>query len=351
MSLNSATNVSHHSAQQNETKETFSGMSLSTEKLTHIYHKMLYIRRFQEKTATLYQQGTMGGFCHLYTGQEAVIMGALTAAGENDEYITTYRCHAHALALGVPAGDILAELMGKATGVSKGKGGSMHMFDTEKHFWGGHGIVGGNIPLGTGMAFSMKYRGETDRATLTFFGDGASDNGALSESFNMAALWKLPCLYIVENNKYSMGTAIARHSAGALYKRSEPFGIPSEQVDGMDFFSVYEAISRALAHIKSGKGAYFLEMDTYRYRGHSMSDPAKYRTKEEVDEVKQLRDPLETMKAYLLKERGVSEDSLKQMDKEIKASVAEAEKFAKESPVASLSELYTDVLPANEEIK
>ena len=326
-------------------------MSLNKTQLLSMYEEMLYIRRFQERTGALYQQGVMGGFCHLYNGQEAVVIGAKAAAGEKDEYITTYRCHAHALALGIPAGEILAELMGKATGVSKGKGGSMHMFAPDKHFWGGHGIVGGNVPLGTGMAFAMKYRGQNDRAVMTFFGDGASDSGAMFESFNMAALWKLPVIYIIENNKYSMGTAQERHSAGDLYKRGEPFGIPGAQVDGMDVFAVYEAMSKALKHAKSGKGPYLLEMDTYRYRGHSMSDPAKYRTKDEVREIQDSRDPVERLRKVLIEQHGVKEDVLKALDKQLKEKVAQAEKFAKESPAASLSELMTDVEQTQEAAK
>tara|TARA_R110000868_G_scaffold190862_1_gene434921 strand:- start:220358 stop:221386 length:1029 start_codon:yes stop_codon:yes gene_type:complete len=318
------------------------------EDLLEKYETMITLRRFQEKVGGMYQQGLMGGFCHLYIGQEAVVTGAKAASKEGDDFITTYRCHAHAAICGIPMEEIIAELMGRSTGISKGKGGSMHMFDPEKHFWGGHGIVGGNVPLATGMAFAAKYRGE-DRVTMAFFGDGASDSGAMFESFNMAALWKLPVLYVIENNHYSMGTAKDRHAAGDLYKRGEPFGIPGKKVDGMDFFAVYEAVSEACEHIRSGKGPMLLEMDTYRYKGHSLSDPGKYRTREEVDCVKDERDPIMQLGKTLTKDYKVKDEELKALDKKAKEKVAQAVEIAMKAPAADMSELYTDVCQENDE--
>jgi pyruvate dehydrogenase E1 component alpha subunit len=312
------------------------------------YETMITLRRFQEKVGALYQQGLMGGFCHLYIGQEAVITGAKAATKDGDDFITTYRCHAHAAISGISMEEIFGELMGRANGISKGKGGSMHMFDPEKHFWGGHGIVGGNVPLATGMAFAAKYR-EEDRVTLCFFGDGAADSGAMFESFNMAVLWKLPVLYIIENNHFSMGTSRDRHAAGEFYKRGEPFGIPGKKVDGMDFFSVYEAVSDACEYIRSGKGPVLLEMDTYRYKGHSMSDPAKYRKREDVDDIKNERDPIMQLSKVLTKDYKVKEDILKALDKKAKEEVAKAADIAMNAPVADIAELYTDVMQKNEE--
>jgi len=316
---------------------------LSKAKLIKIYEHMLFLRRFQEKVGSLYQQGLMGGFCHLYDGQEAVITGAYEASQKGDEFMTTYRCHAHAVTCGVPEEDILMELMGRSGGISKGKGGSMHMFDPEKHFWGGHGIVTGNVPLGAGLAFAAKYRGESG-VTLTFFGDGAANGGQMYESFNMAQLWKLPVLYIIENNQYSMGTALERHAVGDLYKRGEPFDIPGKRVDGMDFFAVYEAMAEALAYVRAGNGPMLLEMDTYRYKGHSLSDPGTYRTRDEVNEIKEQRDPLVTMVKTLQEKHGVTDAQLKTMNKKAKERVAKAEEIAKAAPVADESELYTDIL-------
>lgn len=318
----------------------------SKDDLLEKYETMITLRRFQEKVGSLYQQGYMGGFCHLYIGQEAVITGAKAASKEGDDFITTYRCHAHAAISGISMEEILGELMGKATGISKGKGGSMHMFDPQKHFWGGHGIVGGNVPLATGMAFAAKYR-EEDRVTLCFFGDGAADSGAMFESFNMAALWKLPALYIIENNHYSMGTAKDRHAAGEFYKRGEPFGIPGKKVDGMDFFAVYEAVSDACEYIRAGNGPMLLEMDTYRYKGHSMSDPAKYRTRDEVDDIKAKRDPITTLGSVLTSSYKVKDDELKALDKKAKEAVAKAVDIAMDAPKADMSELYTDIMQEN----
>lgn len=312
------------------------------------YETMMTLRRFQEKVGSLYQQGYMGGFCHLYIGQEAVVTGAKAASKEGDDFITTYRCHAHAAISGISMEEILGELMGRSTGISKGKGGSMHMFDPEKHFWGGHGIVGGNVPLATGMAFAAKYR-EEDRVTLCFFGDGAADSGAMFESFNMAALWKLPVLYIIENNHFSMGTAKERHAAGEFYKRGEPFGIPGQKVDGMDFFAVYEAVSEACEYIRAGKGPMLLEMDTYRYKGHSMSDPAKYRKREDVDTIKKQRDPIQRLSQVLAEEYKVKEDVFKEIDKKAKQRVAEAVEVALDAPKADMAELYTDIIQENKE--
>ncbi|MAI08750.1 MAG: pyruvate dehydrogenase (acetyl-transferring) E1 component subunit alpha [Magnetococcales bacterium] len=312
------------------------------------YESMIQLRRFQEKVGSLYQQGYMGGFCHLYIGQEAVITGAKAASKEGDDFITTYRCHAHAAMSGISMEEILGELMGRSTGISKGKGGSMHMFDPDKHFWGGHGIVGGNVPLATGMAFAAKYR-EEDRVTLCFFGDGAADSGAMFESFNMAALWKLPVLYIIENNHFSMGTAKERHAAGEFYKRGEPFGIPGKKVDGMDFFAVYEAISEACEYIRAGNGPMLLEMDTYRYKGHSMSDPAKYRKREDVDGIKTKRDPIMQLGNVLMSNYKVKEEDLKALDKKAKEAVAKAVEIALDAPKADMAELYTDIIQSNGE--
>ena len=318
-------------------------MTLSKKELLSIYEEMLYMRRFEEKAGSMYQQGLMGGFCHLYNGQEAVIAGCKAAAEQGDDYITTYRCHAHAIACGLTGKEILAELCGKATGNAKGKGGSMHMFDPAKHFWGGHGIVGGNIPVGTGMAFAAKYR-ENKNVTMTFFGDGAADTGAFFESMNMAAMWQLPVVYIIENNRYSMGTAQKRHSAGEYFTRGSSFGIPGVKLDGMDFFAVYEGMKKVLDHVRSGKGPYVVEMDTYRYKGHSLSDPGKYRTREEVDCIKNERDPITNLGEFLKSKHKVKPEDLKAIDKKVKAVVAEDEEFARTSPPANPAEAWTDVM-------
>lgn len=318
--------------------------NFSTEQLLEFYEKMLRFRRMSEKTAQMYQQGMIGGFCHLYTGQEAVLAGTFAACKEGDDHITSYRCHAHALACGVTEKEVLAELTGRATGISKGKGGSMHMFAPEKGYWGGHGIVGAQVPLGTGMAFYHKYMGN-DNICVTSYGDGAANQGQVFEAMNMASLWGLPVLYVVENNVYGMGTAAKRVCAGELYKRGEAFGIKGEKVDGQDFFAVAEAVARARKYILEEKAPYIIEMDTYRYRGHSMSDPAKYRSKEEVQAVKENRDPLINMFNVLVDERGISEDQLKDMDKTVKANLQEAVDFATNSPLPDPAELMTDILP------
>jgi pyruvate dehydrogenase E1 component alpha subunit len=303
---------------------------------------MLLIRRFEEKAGQLYGMGVIGGFCHLYIGQEAVVVGVKMAARDGDQFTTSYRDHGHMLASGMEPKRVMAELAGKRGGYSKGKGGSMHMFDVPTGFYGGHGIVGAQVALGTGLAFAGKYRGD-DSVAFIYFGDGAANQGQVYESFNMAQLWKLPAIYIIENNQYAMGTSIERSSATTqLSQRGASFGIPGEQVDGMDVIAVRDAVKKAVERARAGEGPYILEVKTYRYRGHSMSDPAKYRTKEEVDEVKKTRDPIDHIKT-LLSAAKATEEELKAIDNEIKAIVAEAVQFAQESPEPDPSELYTDV--------
>jgi pyruvate dehydrogenase E1 component alpha subunit len=308
------------------------------------YRDMLLIRRFEEKAGQLYGMGLIGGFCHLYIGQEAVVVGMQAALKPQDQVITAYRDHGHMLAAGMDPKGVMAELTGRETGYSKGKGGSMHMFSSEKHFYGGHGIVGAQVPIGTGLAFSNKYK-KSDAVCLTYFGDGASNQGQVYESFNMAELWKLPVIYIIENNQYAMGTSVERSSAEThFYKRGASFNIPGEQVDGMDVEAVYAAGEKAVAERRAGKGPTILEMKTYRYRGHSMSDPAKYRTREEVQSVREKRDPIEHYGQKLVQRAAASEDDLKAIDKEIRAIVNIAAEFATESPEPAPEELYTDVL-------
>ena len=308
------------------------------------YSDMLLIRRFEEKAGQLYGMGLIGGFCHLYIGQEAVVVGLQAALKPGDDVITAYRDHGHMLATGMDPKGVMAELTGRATGYSRGKGGSMHMFSREKHFFGGHGIVGAQVPIGTGLAFSQKYR-KTNGVTLTYFGDGAANQGQVYESFNMAELWKLPVVYVIENNQYAMGTSVARSSAQAQFsKRGASFNIPGEEVDGMDVEAVHAAGEKAVKWCREGNGPIILEMKTYRYRGHSMSDPAKYRTREEVQEVREKRDPIEHFGQKLI-ERGIAtEDDFKAMDKETRAIVNMAAEFATESPEPAPEELYTDVL-------
>ena len=312
--------------------------------LLRYYRDMLLIRRFEEKAGQMYGMGLIGGFCHLYIGQEAVVVGMQAAITPEDAVITSYRDHGHMLACGMDAKGVMAELTGRRGGYSKGKGGSMHMFSREKNFYGGHGIVGAQVPLGTGIAFAHWYR-ERANVCLTYLGDGAANQGQVYESLNMAALWKLPCIYIIENNRYGMGTAIERASASTeFYRRGEPWGIPGEAVDGMSVLAVREAGQRAVAHAKSGKGPYILEMKTYRYRGHSMSDPAKYRSKEEVEKMRTLHDPIEQL-AKSLAETGIADEAkLKQIDREVKEIVTAAADFAQQSPEPDPSELWTDVL-------
>ncbi|MBV7256537.1 pyruvate dehydrogenase (acetyl-transferring) E1 component subunit alpha [Pacificimonas sp. WHA3] len=313
------------------------------EELTEFYRQMLLIRRFEEKAGQLYGMGLIGGFCHLYIGQEAVVVGLQSAMKEQDSVITGYRDHGHMLACGIPAKVVMAELTGRAAGISKGKGGSMHMFSVEHGFYGGHGIVAAQVPLGTGLAFAHKYKGDDGVAT-TYFGDGAANQGQVYESFNMAELWKLPVLYVIENNQYAMGTSVNRASAEhELFRRGESFRIEGMQVNGMDVLDVRGAGDAAYDWIRSGKGPLLIEMMTYRYRGHSMSDPAKYRSRDEVTDVRTKRDPIEAAKVLLL-EMGETEDGLKELEKIIRAEVNEAADFAEQTPEPELKELYTDVL-------
>ncbi|SET83851.1 pyruvate dehydrogenase (acetyl-transferring) E1 component subunit alpha [Oceanicella actignis] len=313
------------------------------DELLRYYRDMLLIRRFEEKAGQLYGMGLIGGFCHLYIGQEAVVVGAEAAAKEGDQRITSYRDHGHMLACGMDPKGVMAELTGRATGYSKGKGGSMHMFSREKNFYGGHGIVGAQVPIGAGLAFANRYRGN-DNVSFTYYGDGAANQGQIYEAMNMASLWKLPCIFIIENNQYAMGTRLDRASSTpALYTRGEAFAIPGEAVDGMDVLAVRDAARKAAAHCRAGKGPYILEMNTYRYRGHSMSDPAKYRTREEVQKVRETRDPIDHVRDLLVKAGMASEDDIKAIDKEIRAIVNEAARFAQESPEPDVSELWTDI--------
>jgi len=316
--------------------------NLDREELLRFYREMLLIRRFEERAGQLYGMGLIGGFCHLYIGQEAVAVGMQSIARKGDQVITAYRDHGHMLACGMDPKEVMAELTGRAGGSSKGKGGSMHMFSIEAGFFGGHGIVGAQVALGTGLAFADRYK-DNGNVSFTYFGDGAANQGQVYESFNMAQLWKLPVVYVIENNQYAMGTSIQRASATTeLYMRGASFGIPGEAVDGMDVYAVREAGAKAAEHARSGRGPYILEMKTYRYRGHSMSDPAKYRTKEEVDEVKKTRDPIDLLKT-LMEQAAVDADAIKRVDDEIKAIVLEAVEFAQTSPEPDPSELMTEI--------
>lgn len=315
----------------------------SKEEFLEYYRKMLLIRRFEEKAGQLYGMGLIAGFCHLYIGQEAVIVGMVAAQNQGDTVITGYRDHGHMLAVDISAREIMAELTGRATGCSRGKGGSMHMFSKEKNFFGGHGIVGAQVSLGTGLAFAHQYRNDNG-VSMAYFGDGAANQGQVYECFNMASLWNLPVVYVIENNQYAMGTSVERSSAEtALYKRGIGFDIIGEQVDGMDVLAVKEAGERAIAHARSGKGPYLLEMKTYRYRGHSMSDPAKYRPKDEPKQVRDSRDPIENLKVLGLEKGVFSEDDLKVIEREVKEIVADAAEFAQVSPFPDNSELMTDI--------
>jgi pyruvate dehydrogenase E1 component alpha subunit len=317
---------------------------LSREDELSAYRTMLLIRRFEEKAGQLYGMGQIGGFCHLYIGQEAVVAGMQMAIGPGDQVITAYREHGHMLACGMEAKGVMAELTGRRGGYSKGKGGSMHMFSVEKAFYGGHGIVGAQVPLGTGLALANKYRAN-GRVCLTYYGDGAANQGQVYEAFNMASLWKLPVVYVVENNKYGMGSRIDRVSAMTDFAhRGRGFNIPGEQVDGMDVRAVKAAGEKAVAHARGGEGPYILEMLTYRYRGHSMSDPAKYRSREEVDKMRTEHDPIEQVRARMLAGGRIDEDGLKAIDKEIRGVVNAAADFATSDPEPDASELYTDVI-------
>ena len=312
--------------------------------MLEFYRRMLLIRRFEEKAGQLYGLGLIGGFCHLYIGQEAVAVGLQSALNVgHDSVITGYRDHGHMLLCNIPPSVVMAELTGRAAGISKGKGGSMHMFSVEHGFYGGHGIVGAQVSLGTGLAFGHKYKGDGG-VCLTYFGDGASNQGQVYESFNMAELWKLPVIYAIENNQYAMGTSVARSSAEThLYRRGDSFLIPGIQVDGMDVLAVRGAAEVAFEWTRAGKGPIILELKTYRYRGHSMSDPAKYRSRDEVQAMRETSDPIERLKKELEK-LDVSEDALKTIDKDIRSIIAEAADFAEQSPEPELAEVYTDVL-------
>jgi pyruvate dehydrogenase E1 component alpha subunit len=315
----------------------------SKEQDLEAFRQMLLIRRFEEKAGQMYGMGLIGGFCHLYIGQEAVVVGMQMALKEGDQVITGYRDHGHMLACGMDPKGVMAELTGRRGGYSKGKGGSMHMFSVEKHFYGGHGIVGAQVPLGTGLAFANRYRGN-DNVSLTYFGDGAANQGQVYESFNMAKLWKLPVIYVIENNRYAMGTSIDRSSAQTDFsRRGASFDIPGEQVDGMDVREVKAAADMAVSWCREGKGPIILEMLTYRYRGHSMSDPAKYRTKEEVDKVRTEHDPIDMVRARLIERKWANEDALKKIDAEVRRRVNEASEFATQDPEPDPAELYTDV--------
>jgi pyruvate dehydrogenase E1 component alpha subunit len=328
-----------------KTKKT-SGAKANTatpEQLLHYYQQMLLIRRFEEKAGQLYGMGLIGGFCHLYIGQEAVVVGMKAASHDVDTVITSYRDHGHMIAYDMDPKGVMAELTGRRGGYSKGKGGSMHMFSAEKNFYGGHGIVGAQMPLGTGLAFAHQYKGDNG-VCHAYCGDGAINQGQVYEAFNMASLWKLPVVYVIENNKYGMGTSIERASAVTdLHKRGDSFGIPGKKINGMDVVEVYAAAQEANEWCRSGKGPFILEMETYRYRGHSMSDPAKYRSKEEVAKVRKESDPIDLIRDRILSGKVATEAELKDIDKEVKKVVTSAADFAQESPEPDPSELYTDV--------
>ena len=315
----------------------------SREILEQLYEQMILIRRFEEKAGQLYGMGQIGGFCHLYIGQEAVVVGMQSMAEEGDSVVTSYRDHGHMLACGMESRGVMAELTGRKNGYSRGKGGSMHMFSREKNFYGGHGIVAAQVPIGAGLAFAHKYKGDGG-VNMAYLGDGAANQGQVYETFNMSALWKLPVIFVIENNQYGMGTSVSRAAAGLdLADRGKAYGIPGLQVDGMDVLAVRAAAREALDYCRSGKGPYILEMKTYRYRGHSMSDPAKYRTRDEVDAMRKQHDSIEQLRDLLLRE-GVDEAGLKQIDQKVKAVVADAADFALASPEPEADELFTDIL-------
>ena len=315
----------------------------SREILEQLYEQMILIRRFEEKAGQLYGMGHIGGFCHLYIGQEAVVVGMQSMAEEGDSVVTSYRDHGHMLACGMESRGVMAELTGRKAGYSRGKGGSMHMFSREKNFYGGHGIVAAQVPIGAGLAFAHKYKGDGG-VNMAYLGDGAANQGQVYETFNMSALWKLPVIFVIENNQYGMGTSVSRAAAGLdLADRGKAYGIPGLQVDGMDVLAVRAAAREALDYCRSGKGPYILEMKTYRYRGHSMSDPAKYRTRDEVDAMRKQHDSIEQLRDLLLRE-GVDEAELKQIDQKVKAVVTDAADFALASPEPELDELFTDIL-------
>ena len=308
------------------------------------YEDMLLIRRFEEKAGQLYGMGHIGGFCHLYIGQEAVVVGMEMTMVEGDQMITSYRDHGHMLACGMDPQGVMAELTGRQGGYSRGKGGSMHMFSREKEFYGGHGIVGAQVPLGAGLAFANKYK-ENGKVSVAYFGEGATNQGQVYETFNMASIWKLPVIFVIENNGYAMGTAVKRSAALAeqLFNRGSVYGIPGEQVDGMDVRMVKEAADKATEHCRSGKGPYILEMKTYRYRGHSMSDPAKYRSRDEVQKMREEHDPIEQVKRRLSNDHGIGDDDLKFIDARIRKIVTEAADFAQADAQPDPKELWTDI--------
>lgn len=323
-------------------RKTKKKANVSQDELLGFYRDMLLIRRFEEKAGQLYGMGAIGGFCHLYIGQEAVVVGIEACAKEGDQRITSYRDHGHMLACGMDPNGVMAELTGREGGYSRGKGGSMHMFSAEKNFYGGHGIVGAQVPLGAGLAFANWYRGN-DNVSFAYFGDGAANQGQVYETMNMASLWGLPCIFVIENNQYAMGTSLQRASSTPeIYTRGAAFGIPGQAVDGMDVLAVKAATQEAVDHCRAGKGPYILEMNTYRYRGHSMSDPAKYRTREEVQKVREERDPIDHVKDMLL-QGDTTEEQLKEIDKEIRTIVNASAKFAQESPEPAPEELWTDI--------
>ncbi len=319
------------------------GKGVSGEEMLRLYREMLLIRRFEEKTGQLYGMGEIGGFCHLYIGQEAVVVGLEAVAEEGDQRITSYRDHGHMLACGMDPKGVMAELTGRIGGYSRGKGGSMHMFSRERNFFGGHGIVAAQVPIGAGIAFANWYRGN-DRVCFTYFGEGAANQGQVYETFNMVSLWQLPCILVIENNQYAMGTAQGRSSSTAeQFTRGKSFGIPGEAINGMDVHAVRAAGAKAVRHCRAGKGPYILEMKTYRYRGHSMSDPAKYRTREEVRKIREESDPIDRLRDQIIDEGHASGGDLKVVDKEIKAIVNEAAEFATTSPEPPLDDLFTDI--------
>ncbi len=316
--------------------------SFSNDQLLKFYEKMFLIRKFEEKAAQLYGAGKIGGFCHLYIGQEAVVIGILSSINSEDTVITAYRDHGHILARGVDPKSVMSELTGRKDGISKGKGGSMHMFSKANRFYGGHGIVGAQVPLGVGIGFAHKYRNEK-KISRVYLGDGAMSNGQVFEAFNLASLWELPVLFIIENNKYGMGTSIGRSAAGnELFERATVFGIKGEKVDGMNFFTVSDAAIRARDYINNNSKPYIIEMDTYRFRGHSMSDPGLYRSKDEVNKMKEI-DPVLMMKETLLKEYKLHEDSIKDIESDIKKQIKDVEKFSLDSPLPEIKELFTEV--------
>ena len=318
--------------------------AVTGEELLDYFRRMLLLRRFEEKAGQMYGMGLIGGFCHLYIGQEAVAVGIEQAIGREDPVVTSYRCHGHAVARGVPPRLVFSELMGRRTGISKGKGGSMHMFSPEHGFWGGHGIVGAQVPIGTGIAFALKYRGSS-HVCITCYGDGAANQGQVHEAYNMAALWQLPIVYVIENNQYAMGTAVDRSTAEVeLFKHAQGFNIPGLQCDGMDVVAVRDAAREAVSYVRAGNGPMLIEMKTYRYRGHSMSDPAKYRSREEVREVRRTHDPIDRIKARLVDEGHADAAALAALDREVRAVVDEAAEFARNSAEPDPTERDRDVV-------